>query len=273
MTDQVSFDEFESSRTYGQRLILSLAIPAYRWLWLSTVFGTMRLITVFIARGWLVLLLTDSPFWVGLAVAVRGVIHIAVGTFAGVLLDRLNRRRMLIAAEVGTSLTALGAGVLVLTGRIELWHILVVSMLEGIFVAFRWPALNTMIYEVVGSKRLLNASASQMLGFNLGNIVASALAGQLIEVFGIASGYFFAAGCGLFGTFLLFFVRGSFRPQISTESFRNALRSGLSYIWNYNALKQLMALSFIMALLGYRLKAGQGGSFGKAERMSKMASI
>ncbi len=78
-------------------------------------------------------------------------------------------------AELGTSFTALGIGVLILVGRIELWHILVAGMLEGAFVAVRWPAINTIMYETVGPKRLLNASALQLLGFNLGNIVASAM--------------------------------------------------------------------------------------------------
>jgi MFS family permease len=240
-----------NAQTYTQRLILSLSIPGYRWLWISTVFGTMRLITIFIARGWLVLSLTDSPFWVGLAVAMRGVTHIAAGIFAGVLLDRVNRHLMLFLAELGTSLIALVIAVLILIGRIELWHILAASMLEGVFVSIRWPAINTMMYEAVGPKRLLNATATQMLGFNLGHIVAAAIAGQLIEAFGTESGYFFAAICGLTGALVLLFVRGSFKPQASSEKFGHALRSGLRYIWGHGSLRYLITLSFIMALLGW----------------------
>ena len=51
----------------------------------------MRLITVFVARGWLVLILTDSPFWVGAAPALRGITQIILGPFAGVMHDRVNR--------------------------------------------------------------------------------------------------------------------------------------------------------------------------------------
>lgn len=211
----------------------------------------MRLIAVFIARGWLVLTLTGSPFWVGVAVAMRGGTHIAVGMFAGVLLDRVNRRWMLFMAELGISITALAIGLLILVGRIELWHVLVASVLEGVFVAVRWPAINTMMYEAVGPKRLLNASATQMLGFNLGHIVAAAATGQLIEAFGTESAYFFATGCGLTGAFLLLFVRGSFKPQASPEKFGHALRSGLRYIWGHGSLRQLITLSFIMSLLGW----------------------
>ncbi len=184
-------------------------------------------------------------------VAARGGTQIAAGMFAGVALDRTNRRWMLLLAELGTTLTALIIGVLILMGRIELWHILVASMIEGLFVAVRWPAINTMIYEVVGPKRLLNASATQILGFNLGNLVSAAIAGQLIEAFGSAGGYFFAAACGLAGALILPFVQGSFEPKTSAETFGHALRSGLRYIWGHSSLRQLITLSFIMALLGW----------------------
>ena len=95
-------------QNFGQRLLISLAIPAYRWLWINSIFGTMRLITVFVVRGWLVLTITDSPFWVGAAPAFRGLTQILLGIFAGVLLDRINRRMALLVTEVGTALVHQG---------------------------------------------------------------------------------------------------------------------------------------------------------------------
>jgi MFS family permease len=123
--------------------MLSLAIPAYCWLWFNSIFGTMQLIADFVAWGWLVLTLTDSPFWVGAVPALRGIMQILLGTFAGALLDRVNRRVALLIAIVGTSLIALAVGLLVTSARIELWHILVFSALEGMFMSIRWPAINT----------------------------------------------------------------------------------------------------------------------------------
>lgn len=239
-------------QTYRQRLLLSLAIPAFRWLWFNSLFGTMRLIVVFVARGWLVLTITDSPFWVGLAPALRGLTQIALGTFSGVLLDRVNRKYLLIVAEIGNSLVSLGIGVLVITGRIELWHIMVASAVEGIFISFRWPAINTMLYQTVGPDRVLNASATHILGLNLGNILASAIAGILIEAYGIGSGYLFAAGCGLISGVCVWFVRGEFRPKdMIPESFKKSLQSGLQYIWRSRSLRWVLALSFTMSLLGW----------------------
>lgn len=240
-----------TKETYRQRLLVSLSIPAYRWLWISSIFGTMKLIIVFVARGWLILEMTDSPFWVGMAPALRGLMQIALGAFSGVLLDRVNRRLLLMVAELSNSLIALGIGLLVLTGRIELWHIMVASLIEGAFSSVRWPAINTMLYETVGPSRVLNASAAQFLGFNLGNIIASAVAGLVIEAFGIGSGYLLAAALGLIGSSFVWFVRGQFRPKISRESFKESLRGGLDYIWSNRPLRHLLTLSFLLSLLAW----------------------
>ena len=179
--------------SFPSRLLSSLAIPAYRWLWFNSVFGSMRLITVFVTRGWLVLELTNSPFWVGAAPAVRGITQILLGMFAGVLLDRVNRRFALFASEIGATAVSAVLGLLVFTGQIELWHIIAGAVIEGVCMAVRWPAINTMITGVVDREQLLNASAAQMLGFNLGNVVASAVAGLVVARLGVAYGYFFSA--------------------------------------------------------------------------------
>jgi len=239
-------------KTYWRRLLASFSIPAFRWLWGNSLFGTMRLIVVFIARGWLVLTMTGSPFWVGLAPALRGVTQIILGAFSGVLLDRINRKKLLVISEVGNSLVALGVGALVITGQIELWHIMLASVIEGIFISFRWPAINTILYETVGSEKVLNASATQLTGFNLGNIIASAIAGILIESYGIGSGYLLATGCGLISGISAFFVKGEFQPKIEIqESFKKSLQGGLKYVWTSQPLRLVLVLSFTMSLLGW----------------------
>ena len=236
---------------WGQ-LTQSLAIPAYRWLWFNSILGSMRLIAIFVARGWLVLTLTDSPFWVGAVPALRGIMQILLGAFIGVLLDRVNRKWAMLIAEVGSSLTAVCIGILILFGQIELWHLMVATLFEGAFIAIRWPAINTLILQVVGQKRVLNASAAQMLGFNLGNVVASALTGWIIVQFGMAFGYFFAAFTGLLAGGCLLFMRGDFRPQaVNHEPVVEAIKEGLGYIRSKPALVGLIGLGFLMSLLGW----------------------
>ncbi|MEM7347405.1 MAG: MFS transporter [Chloroflexota bacterium] len=238
-------------QAYLQRSLSSLSIPAYRWLWFSILFGSMRLINVFIARGWLVLAMTDSPFWVGAAVAMRGVTQILFGAFSGVLLDRVNRRLILGLAEISTALTAFTIGLLVYFDQVTLWHILAASFLEGMFVSVRWPAINTIILGIVGPERLLNASAGQFLAFNVGNVTASAFAGLLIEGSGIHTAYFVATLFGLIGATCVFFVREKFETKQDQEPFMQALQGGIRYIWHHKGLVQLVAISFVMSFFGW----------------------
>lgn len=241
-----------SKQTYLQRLLESFAIPSYRWLWGNSLLGTTRLIVVFVVRGWLVLEMTGSPFWVGLAPALRGITQISLGAFSGVLLDRFNRKYLLLLSEIGNSLVALLIGILVFTDLIELWHILAASVVEGVFISFRWPAINTILYDTVGPDRVLNASATHLQGFNLGSMIAPAVAGILIETYGISSGYFFATIYGLIGSVCVYFIQGEFRPKEKTgESLKKSLHSGLLYAWTNRPLRLILTLSFTMSLLGW----------------------
>ncbi len=239
--------------TYLQRLLISFAIPAYRWIWFNSVFGSMRLINTFVVRGWLVLTLTDSPFWVGAAPAMRGITQILLGVFAGVLLDRIDRKKAFLVAEVGTTIVSAIMAVLVFTDQIVLWHIFVASFFEGMFMAIRWPVINTMILQTVGPERVLNASASQMLGFNLGNVIASAVAGIVVDRFGIGTGYLFGTGMGVIASICILFVKGNFKPvaQEQTVSIRQSISEGIAYIKTHTTLMYLIVLALLMSFLGW----------------------
>ncbi|MGB1249936.1 MAG: MFS transporter [Candidatus Promineifilaceae bacterium] len=239
-------------RTFRHQLFSSLSIPAYRWLWLNAITGSVRLITIFVARGWLVLTLTDSPFWVGAAPAMRGLTQILIGSFVGVMLDRVNRKTALLISETGSSLSAFAIGALVLTGQIELWHVFVASVVEGLFISIRWPAINTMIVDVVDKDQVLNASAAQMLGFNVGNVGASFMAGAIVATFGVEYGYFFAGAFGLVAALCVLFVKGDFRPKTTlTTPIIQSLHEGITYIRSSRTLTWLILLGFLMSLLGW----------------------
>ena len=114
-----------SLKSYFLRIFDSLRLPTYRLLWAGSMMGGMRLIAIFVARGWLVLLLTDSAFWVGAVVSMRGVMQITLGGFSGALLDRMDRRKLLIYADAMATFIAGAIGVLVWLEVIELWHLIV----------------------------------------------------------------------------------------------------------------------------------------------------
>lgn len=233
------------------RLLTSFSIPTYRWVWASTLFVFMNRITSILAQGWLVLQLTDSPFWVGLAAGLQGVGQFAFGIFGGVLIDRLDRRRVMVWADVVGGMVALTVAVLVLTDRIALWHVLVGSFMQGTYFAFRWPATSTIVYTVVGPQRMLNASAAQMLAFNVARVLGSSIVGALIAAWGVSAGYFFTAACSFSAAALMLVVRGSFISEAASEPFWPATRAGIHYARRNKGIWQLLGLCATVEMFGY----------------------
>ena len=86
---------------------------------------------------------TNSPFMVGLGPGLGGVVNMMCSPFAGVLVDRLNRRTILMMTQVTLGLAVLTLGVLVVTNVVEVWHILVTSMVQGMMMGFLNPARNS----------------------------------------------------------------------------------------------------------------------------------
>lgn len=142
-------------------------------------------------------------------------------------------------------------GVLVLTSRIALWHILTVAFFQGLIMAVQMPAANTLIYGVVGPQRLLNAMAARMLAFNTARIVGSVAAGAMISKLGIGGCYLFIVANMCLSPFLLLFVSGSFRGAAEREPFWQAAREGIRYAWSNGQVRTLLAMSVLMEMFGF----------------------
>lgn len=241
----------QSEQAGFPRLFRAFGSPQFRWLWGNTVFTSMGLSMRMLAMGWLVLTLTDSPFWVGLAAGLQGLGLVLFGTLGGVLVDRLDRRRVLVLVQVVNGTLALTIGLLVLTGQIALWHILVIASFQGVLQAIHMPAINALIYQTVGPYRLLNAMAARMLALNLMRIVGSAIAGALISNFGIASCYLVVAASTYTAPVLLLFMRGTYRSPAKPEPFWRVAGEGIKYAWASHSVRLLLFMSMLMELFGF----------------------
>jgi MFS family permease len=233
------------------RLFLSFRVPAFRWLWASSFFGFLNLMANGLTVGWLVLELSDSPFWVGTAAGVMGIGQLGFGVFAGVLIDRLEKRRLLLAAQIGNGLIPLILGLLVLNEQIALWHILLGQFLLGIWTSVRAPAFHTVAYQMVGRQRMLNAAATLNLGLNGARILGSAAVGVLIANWGNEGGLIFAAVSAFLGAICVLFIGGPYEPEAVREPFLRAAAAGLKYSWDNLPVRRLLSLSIIMEAFGF----------------------
>ena len=233
------------------RRFTALYIRDFRYVLVNNAFASLGMGMDFLTQGWLVLTITDSPFWVGMNAGLRGAGLVAFGPLGGVIVDRVDPRKALILAQSIWSQILLVLGVLIITDNIELWHVLIASPILGMVFGVVLPANNALIYGTVGPQRLLNAMASRMVIFNLTRMLGSVLAGILITTFGIGVCYIFIAGSLGLSWVPLVFVKSSAPLSEIRESIWHTLTEGFSYVSRNSQLMGLLALSILMEMYGF----------------------
>lgn len=181
-------------------------------------------------QSWLVLDLTNSPFKLGLISTLQWTPVIFLTLFAGVVADRLPKRRILIATQSTLSLLAFVLAFLTLTGRVQYWHVLVIGTVTGIVQAFDMPTRQAFVVEMASKEDLLNAIALNSSIFNLARVVGPALAGVVIKLTGTGWAFFFN-GVSFFAVIAAFIVMDV--PDRVRPRGKNAIaeiRTGLRYI-------------------------------------------
>lgn len=229
----------------------SLSLPQFRFLMAGTAMAQIAGWMEEVARGWLVLQLTDSAFQLGLIGFIRGISQLIFSPVAGVLADRLDRRNLAMVTQIVPALVAVVVGGLVSTGNIQMWHLYILVCIAGIAGAVNQPARQVLVYDVVGTEYLANAIAMNAVVSNLARIVAPAIGGLFIGFTGIASSYyaqamFFALASG--ATLLL-------HPTVHAHAVRvpvwQGIREGVSYVRADPAVARLVLLNAIPNLLVY----------------------
>ncbi|MBI2829880.1 MAG: MFS transporter [Chloroflexi bacterium] len=238
------------------RTFESLSLRDYRFLWSGQMTTAFAHWMDQVARAWLVYDLTHSALQLGLVSALRGIPLLIFGVLAGVAADRWGRKNQLIIAQVVNAVLSIVLATLVLTGRVEVWHIYVTAVLAGTAQAFQQPARQALINDLVGEKYLLNAISLSSAGMNMSRSVGPAIAGLLIQNFGVAVSYYVDSGFYLLASLWLALIHV---PESSTALIKNnrhgnqsvfsSARDGFSYIFSNRLVLALMVLALAPAVL------------------------
>jgi MFS family permease len=205
-----------------------------------------------VAMGWLVYRLTSSAFLLGLvAFGAQGPSFI-LAPFAGVLADRMNRRRIIIAAQAVMMVQASILTVLVFTNSVEFWHVLVLSSVFGCASAFDIPARQSFLLEMIGNREdLPNAIALNSSIFNAARLVGPAVAGFMIAQFGEGVAFLSNAASYIAVLAALLMIRVTPRPRVAgAANILSNLREGFSYAYNFPPIRDVLLLVAVVALFG-----------------------
>jgi MFS family permease len=154
-----------------------------------------------VALGWLVLDLSDSPLYLGLATFARNFPMLVISPFGGVIADRLDRRAVLLSTQVAQLVITALLAILVFAKVATVWHVLTASALMGAATSIHVPARQALIPALVGRERLVNALALYSMSLNTSRILGPSLAGAMMGWAGVAGclalqsiGYLWAVG-------------------------------------------------------------------------------
>ncbi len=212
--------------------ITALKHRNYRLFWFGqmvSLIGTWMQAT---GQSWLVLILTDSPFLLGLISALQFAPVLIFSLIAGAVADRVPKRRMLVITQTVLMLLAFILSVLTLTGRVRYWHIAALATLLGITNAFDGPTRQSFVVEMVGKGDLMNAIALNSAIFNVARIVGPAVSGLVTKEFG-PGWAFFANGASFLAVIAALVAMKMDRPNRAEAVHRSIaadVREGITYI-------------------------------------------
>ena len=205
-----------------------------------------------VAEGWLILTLTNSPFYVGLTAALSSLGVLLFSLYAGVLADRVDKRRFIVYMQVAFMLEAFTIAILVWTHVIAVWQVLVLATTLGIASAFDIPMRQSFVVEMVGKDDLMNAIALNSSLFNGARVIGPAIAGVLIGALGIAWCYFLNGLSYIAVIAGLLMMRLPYNPRPArTTSAWAGFREVLVFLRGDRKLRVLMILTAILSVFGF----------------------
>lgn len=205
-----------------------------------------------VAQGWLVLELTGQPFWLGAVAAANSLPVLAFSLFGGVAADRLPKRSLLLATQAASAVLALTLGLLVFTGQVQVWQVLVIAVGLGTANALDLPARQSFIVEMVGREDLLNAIALNSFTFNAARVVGPAVAGAIVAAAGTATCFLVNAASFAPVLVALALMRGlpATRPGTGSSVLEH-LREGFAYAARERRFQGLIALVAAGSFFGF----------------------
>lgn len=202
-----------------------------------------------VAMSWLVYRLTGSGSLLGLVTAAGQISVFILTPFAGVFVDRLHRRNVLITTQVLCAVQASLLAFLALTGLIEVWHLVLLSLFLGTVNAFDMPTRHSFVIEMVENKKDLgNAIALNSAMFNTARLVGPSIAGLLVGALG--EGYCFLINAVSFFA-IIFTLLAMNIPKRKQETEHPPVFDGLKEGYRYAiGFRPILYLLVVMALIG-----------------------
>lgn len=223
---------------HGRALELLRAGPFRRYIIGSLISDTGTWMQV-MAQAWIMSTLTNKAIYLGLVNLFAGIPTILLTIHGGAAADRFDKRKILVGTQIWQIGLALILGWLVLTHRIQIWHIMVAATLLGICIAFEMPAISALVPELVKHEQIGAAIAMDRSVFHGSRLIGPSLAGLLVSSWGAA--YAFFANATSFIALIIAIISIPAR-KIGTKEEEAQRRSGILDGFRYIKSDRIMLL-------------------------------
>ena len=205
-----------------------------------------------IAMSWLVYRMTNSPLLLGIVGFSSQIPTFIFSPLAGLLADRMNRRRILLITQTLSMVQAFILAILTLTGTIAVWHIIVLGVCLGLINSFDIPARQSFIVEMVEKKENLgNAIALNSLMFNGARLIGPSIAGVIIAIMGEGMCFLLNAisFLAVIASLMAMDVKERATGKAHIRLFEE-LKEGFSYTFGFQPIKLIILLLAVISLMG-----------------------
>ena len=230
--------------------------PVFRGLWFAWLAANMTMWMNDVAAAWLMTTLTTSPVMVALVQTASTLPVFLLGLPSGALADIVDRRRYFAGTQLWVSMVALLIAAFALAGWITPSLLLLLTFLNGIGLAMRWPVFSAIVPEVVSREHLPASLALNGISMNLSRVVGPTVAGALLAAAGTAS--VFVLNALLAGVAFMLILRWRSTPRSSTlpgERFVGAMRVGLQHVRQSPRMRAVIVRVFLFFLQASALLA------------------
>jgi MFS family permease len=206
-----------------------------------------------IATSWLVYRLTNSALLLGVVGFAGQIPAFVLAPFAGVIVDRWNRHRLLVATQVLALLQSLALAILALTGLINIWHIIILSILQGLINAFDMPARQAFVVEMVEKREdLANAIALNSSMVNAARLLGPSIGGVIIAAVG--EGWCFMLDAVSYLAVIASLLAMKITPRMTRPTndvkVLQQLREGWAYAFRFAPIRDVLLLLALVSLVG-----------------------
>lgn len=228
----------------------ALSYPNYFWFWSSYFVSNVGSWMQGIAQGWLLFDLTSSPFYLGLFSSLRMVMLLSFFILGGIMSDRIDRRKVMLAIQWISALTALALALLVSTHTIRVWHIFVLGAITSTTWAFEQPVRQALLPQLVSREDLVNALALNAVTWNGAGLLGPSLVGLSVSRIGI-DGCFYVnviSYLAVIGALMRMDVPNVVQNQ--RASVIQSLTEAFGYVRRENVIMTFLTVSAIFNIFG-----------------------